>query len=176
MNPPRVYMCSQSWTPLPPASPNLSLGHPRAPAPSIMYHASKLDWRFISYMILYMFQCHSPKSSHLLPLPQRPKDCSIHLCLFCCLAYRVIITICHEVMGLEAMIFVFWMFRFFVCLFVLEEDNTFSFISIKSQHFLFQLLQSTFSITLQQASPAPTPETEEYFQILPQVKIKAPFQ
>ena len=28
-----------------------------------------------------------------LPLPQSPKDCSIHLCLFCCLAYRVVITI-----------------------------------------------------------------------------------
>ena len=28
-----------------------------------------------------------------LPLPQSPKDCSIHLCLFCCLAYRVIVTI-----------------------------------------------------------------------------------
>ena len=27
------------------------------------------------------------------PLPQSPTDCSIHLCLFCCLAYRVIITI-----------------------------------------------------------------------------------
>ena len=40
-----------------------------------------------------MFQCHSPKSSHPLPLPQSPKDCSIHLCLFCCLAYRVIVTI-----------------------------------------------------------------------------------
>jgi len=36
-------------------------------------------------MILYMFQCHSPKSSHPLPLPQSPKDCSIHQCLFCCL-------------------------------------------------------------------------------------------
>ena len=54
---------------------------------------SNLDWRFISYMILYMFQCHSPKSSHPLPLPQSPKDCSIHLCLFCCLAYRVVFTI-----------------------------------------------------------------------------------
>ena len=28
-----------------------------------------------------------------LPLPQSPKDYSIHLCLFCCLAYRVIVTI-----------------------------------------------------------------------------------
>ena len=35
-----------------------------APAPSIQYRASNLDWRFVSYMILYMFQCHSPKSSH----------------------------------------------------------------------------------------------------------------
>ena len=27
------------------------------------------------------------------PLPQSPKDCSIHQCLFCCLVYRVIVTI-----------------------------------------------------------------------------------
>ena len=69
------------------------LGHPSAPAPSILYPASNRDWRFISYMILYMFQCHSPKSSHPLPLPQSPTDCSIHLCLFCCLAYRLVVTI-----------------------------------------------------------------------------------
>ena len=31
-----------------------------------------------------MFQCHSSKSSHPLLLQQSPKDCSIHLCLFCC--------------------------------------------------------------------------------------------
>ena len=33
--------------------------------------------------------------SQIIPLflSQSPKDCSIHLCLFCCLAYRVIITI-----------------------------------------------------------------------------------
>ena len=36
-------------------------------------------------MILYMFQCHSPKSSHPLPLPQSPKDCSIHTFLFACM-------------------------------------------------------------------------------------------
>ena len=76
---------------LPPCT--IPLGHPSALAPSIQYHASNLDWRFVSYMILYMFQCHSPKSSHPLPLPQSPTDCSIHLCLFCCLTYRVIVTI-----------------------------------------------------------------------------------
>ena len=71
----------------------IPLGHPSAPAPSILYPALNLDWQFVPYMILYMFQCHSPKSMHPLPLPQSPKGCSIHLCLFCCLAYRVIITI-----------------------------------------------------------------------------------
>ena len=76
---------------LPPCT--IPLGHPSAPAPSILYPASNLDRRFISYMILYMFQCHSPKSSHPLPVPQSPKDCSINVCLFCCLAYRVIVTI-----------------------------------------------------------------------------------
>ena len=68
----------------------IPLGHPSAPSLSFLYPASNLDWWFISYMILYMFQCHSPKSS---PPQQSPKDCSIHLCLFCCLTYRVIVTI-----------------------------------------------------------------------------------
>ena len=93
MNPPQVYTCSPSWIPslLPPHT--IPLGHLSAPAPSIQYHALNQDWWFISYMILNMFQCHSPKSSHPHPLPQSPKDCSIHLCLFCCLAYQVIVTI-----------------------------------------------------------------------------------
>ena len=73
MNSPRVYMSSQSWTPLPsPTQYHLSR-YPRAPAPSILYPVSNIDWWFISYMIVYMFQCHSPKSSHPLPLPQSPK-------------------------------------------------------------------------------------------------------
>ena len=56
----------------------ISLDHPHAPAPSILYPASDMDWRFVSYMIVHMFQCHSPKSSHPLPLPlpQSPKVCS----------------------------------------------------------------------------------------------------
>ena len=93
MNQPRVYMCSPSWTSshFPPRT--IPLGHRSAPAPSTLYHAWNLDWRFISHMIIYMFQCRSPRSSHPRPLPQDPKDCSIHLCLFCCLTYRVIVTI-----------------------------------------------------------------------------------
>ena len=93
LNPPWVYMCSPSWTHLPPPIP---LGHPSAPAPSTLSHASNLDWRLVSHMIIYMFQCHSSISSCPRPLPQSPKDCSIHLCLFCCLAYRVIISYCSN--------------------------------------------------------------------------------
>ena len=33
----------------------IPLGHPRAPAPSFLYPALNLDWRFVSYMILCMF-------------------------------------------------------------------------------------------------------------------------
>jgi len=72
MNPPQVYLRSPSWTLHPPPSPPLPLGRPSAPAPSIQYCASNLDWRLVSYMILYMFQCYSPKSPHPLPLPQSP--------------------------------------------------------------------------------------------------------
>ena len=88
------YTCvphPESSSLLPPHT--IPLGHPSAPAPSIQYCASNLDWRLVSYMILYIFQCHSPKSFNPLSLPQSPKDCSIHQCLFCCLVYRVIVTI-----------------------------------------------------------------------------------
>ena len=69
MNLPRVYTCPHPEPPshLPPHT--IPLSHPSAPAPSILYHASSLVWRFISPMI-YMFQCHSPKSSNPRPLPE----------------------------------------------------------------------------------------------------------
>ena len=69
MNLPWVYTCSPSWTPTPSHLPprTIPLVRPNASAPSILYPASNLDWQFISYMILYMFQCHSPKSSPTPP-------------------------------------------------------------------------------------------------------------
>ena len=72
-NPPQVYMSSQTWTPLPPPTPYHLSGSSPCTSPNILYPASNTDWQFISYMIVYMFQCHSPKSSHPLPLPQSPK-------------------------------------------------------------------------------------------------------
>ena len=68
-------------------------GHPSAPALSTLSHASNLDWRSGSHMITYMFQCYPLRSSQPCLLPQSPKVCSIHLCLFFSPAYRVIITI-----------------------------------------------------------------------------------
>ena len=68
-------------------------GHPSAPVLCTLSHAWNLDWRSILHMIIYMFQCYCLKSSHPCLLPQSSKVCSLHLCLFCYLAYRVITTI-----------------------------------------------------------------------------------
>ena len=76
---------------LPPHS--IPQGHPSAPALSTLSHALNLDWWSISHMIIYMSQCYSFKSSHPCLLPQNAKVCYLHLCLFSCLAYRVVIAI-----------------------------------------------------------------------------------
>ena len=41
----------------------------------------------------FIFQCYSLKSPHPHLLTQSPKVCSLHLFLFCCLAYMVVITV-----------------------------------------------------------------------------------
>ena len=82
-----------SWTPLSPPSPPQTLGCPRAPALSALLHALNLHWWSILHMVIYMFQCYSLKLSHPHLLPHSPKVCSLHLCLFCSLAYRVIVTV-----------------------------------------------------------------------------------
>ena len=68
----------------------IPLGCRSAPALSALFHASSLDWSSVSHMVIYMFQCCCLKSSHPRLLPQSPKVCSLYLCLFCCLAHRVI--------------------------------------------------------------------------------------
>ena len=73
----------------PPPKPSPS--HPSGLSQCTLFHASNLGWWSISHMVIYMFQCYSLKSSHPCLLPQSPKVCS--LCLFCCLTYKVIITI-----------------------------------------------------------------------------------
>ena len=112
MNPP----CTRVPHPEPPSyhpPHTIPLGHPSAPAPSILYPALNLDWRFVSHVILYMFHCHSPKSSYPLPLPQSPKDCSIRLGLFCCLAYRVIINYYFSKFHIYVLVLVFFFLTYF---------------------------------------------------------------
>ena len=71
----------------------IPLGGPSARALSALLHALNLRWSSVLHMVIYMFQCYSLKSSHPHLLPQNPKVCSLHLCLFCHLAYRIVITI-----------------------------------------------------------------------------------
>ena len=56
MNPPRVYMCSHPETP----SPSHPSGSCPCTSPKHLSHAPNLDWRFISHVIIYMFQYHLP--------------------------------------------------------------------------------------------------------------------
>ena len=93
MNPPQVYLCSPSWTLLPPPSPYHPSGSPQCTSPKHPGSCIKpgLATRSI-YDIIHISMPFS-QTSHPLPLPQSPKDCSIHQGLFCCLVYRLIVTI-----------------------------------------------------------------------------------
>ena len=71
-------------------------GCPSTSVLSSVFHASTLDWWSISHMVIYVFQCHSLKSSHPRLFPQSPKVCSLSLCLFCCLAYKSVSSIAQS--------------------------------------------------------------------------------
>ena len=88
-----MSMCSPSWTLLPPPSSSHPSGSSQCTSPGHPVSCIDLDWRSISHMIIDMFQLCSLKSSHPRLLPPSPKVYSLHLCLFCCLTYRVIVTI-----------------------------------------------------------------------------------
>ena len=49
-------------------------------------------WTGDSFHIL-SYTCFNAILLNHCPPPQSPNDCSIHLCLFCCLTYRVIVTL-----------------------------------------------------------------------------------
>ena len=82
---PRVYIFPPVLNPPPHLPPHpIPLGCPSAPALSVLFHASILEWSSISHMVTYMFQCYSLKSFRPRLLPQSPRVCSLHLSLFCC--------------------------------------------------------------------------------------------
>ena len=76
---------------LPPHS--ISLGHPHAPAPSTLHPTSDMDWRFNSHMTVYMLEFPFSQIIPPSPSPSESKVWYTHLCLFSCLAYRVVIAI-----------------------------------------------------------------------------------
>ena len=72
--------------PLPPPSPYHLSGSFQCTSPKHPVPCTELDWRFISYMILYMFQCYSPKSSHL-SLSHRVQKPVLYICVSFAVSY-----------------------------------------------------------------------------------------
>ena len=86
-------ICSLILNPLPPPS----LPHPSGLSQSTSFEcpASFIELTLVIYFTygIYRFQRYSLKSSHLCLFPHTPKACYLHLCLFCFLAYKIIVTI-----------------------------------------------------------------------------------
>ena len=64
--------------PLSPLSSSHPSGSSQCTSPEHPVSCIKPGLAICSHTIMYMFQCHSPKSSHPCPFPQSPKDCSKH--------------------------------------------------------------------------------------------------
>ena len=63
----------------------IPLGHPSAPALRFLYPASNLDWRFVSYMILYML-------NSILPNHPPPSHRVQKTVLYICVSFAVLHT------------------------------------------------------------------------------------
>ena len=71
-------------------------------------------WTDDSFLIWHYTCFNAILPNHpTLSLSQSPKDCSIHLCLFCCLAYRVIVTIFLNSIYIYVSI-LYWCFSFWL--------------------------------------------------------------
>ena len=79
---------SSSWNPssLPPHP--IPLGCPSALAFSTLFHASNLDWSSISHVVNAILSNHPT-----LTFSHRVLKYVLYICVFCCLAYRVVVNI-----------------------------------------------------------------------------------
>ena len=84
----QVYTCSPFRTPLPPPSPYHRSGSSQCTSPK--HPVSCIEPGLVIHFLHDIIHVSMPFSQIIphLPLPQSPKDCSIHLCLFYCLTYR----------------------------------------------------------------------------------------
>ena len=86
MNLPWVYMCSPSWTPLPPPSPYHPCGSSQCTSPeypvSCIEPGLAIHFTCIIHVSMPLSQIIPP-----FPSPKSPEDCSVHQCLFSCLTY-----------------------------------------------------------------------------------------
>ena len=91
MNLPPVYTCSPSWTLLPPPSPSYPSGSSQCTNSGHPVSCIKPGLAIcFTYDILHV----SMPFSHIIPPSPSPTESkSFFFCLFCCLTYRVIITI-----------------------------------------------------------------------------------
>ena len=75
-----------------PSPTSIPQGHPSAPALSTLSCIKPGLVIYFTYDNIHV-SILFPQSSHPRLLPQSAKVCSLHLCLFRCLAYRIIIAI-----------------------------------------------------------------------------------
>ena len=110
MNQQRMYMCPHVYT-----FPLCTL------ALSALFHASNLDWSSISYMVIYMF--HAILSNHpTLTFSHRVQKSVFYICVFCCLTYRITVTIfLNSVYMCQYSVLVI----FFLTYFTLYSDSSF---------------------------------------------------
>ena len=90
MNQPWVYMCSPFWTPLPPLSPSQPSGSSQCTSPE---HPASCIEPGLAIYFTYDNRHVSELFFQIIPPSQSLTACSLHLCLFCCLTYRVIVAI-----------------------------------------------------------------------------------
>ena len=87
MNQPRVYMCPPSWTPLPPPSPSHPSGSSQCTGPE--HPVSCIKPGLVIYFMYDNIHVSVLFSNH----PTLAFSHRVQKTLFCCLAYRVIVTI-----------------------------------------------------------------------------------
>ena len=85
-----VYMCPPILNPPPTSLPSGLSQSTDSGCPASCIEFALI---IILHMVMYMFQCYSLKSSHPHLLPLSPKVCSLHLCLLCRPACRIVVTI-----------------------------------------------------------------------------------